>query len=342
MADVFVRTGRHNEPQALDSAGRMPVPVDGSGLDGDKARAELRQLLEWYYYERERQSLNRLDMAMDCDFYDSLQWDPEDAATLRDRGQMPLVYNEIAPMVDWVIGTERRTRVDWRVLPRTEDDVQLADTKTKVLKYVSDVNRVPFLRSRAFSDSVKAGVGWLDDGVRDDPTQDILYSKYEDWRNVLWDSSSYEHDLSDARYLFRWRWVDEDIALLMFPKRMNEVRRATEEATNYTTDGWEEDLWYTQNDLSNLKTGVIYASGQGSLADAKRRRVKLIEAQYRKPAMTKIVADGPLKGLIFNSFDRALADAIGATGSPIVDKVMLRTHIAVFTEAHHPVWQAVP
>ncbi len=47
------------------------------------------------------------------------------------------------------------------------------------------------------------GTGWLDDGVRDDPTQDILFSKYEDWRNVLWDSASYDLDLVDARYIFR-------------------------------------------------------------------------------------------------------------------------------------------
>ena len=53
-------------------------------LDSEEARRELRQMLEWYYYEKERQSLNRLDMAMDCDFYDSLQWDPEDAAVLRE------------------------------------------------------------------------------------------------------------------------------------------------------------------------------------------------------------------------------------------------------------------
>ena len=26
-----------------------------------------------------------------------------------------------------------------------------------------------------------------------------------------------ELDLSDARYIFRWRWVDEDVALAMFP-----------------------------------------------------------------------------------------------------------------------------
>lgn len=302
-------------------------------LDSEEARRELRQMLEWYYFEKERQSLNRLDMAMDCDFYDNLQWDPEDATVLRERGQMPLVYNEIAPMVDWLIGTERRTRVDWRVLPRTEDDVDMADVKTKVLKYVSDINRVTYLRSRAFSDAIKAGVGWMDDGVRDDPTQDILYSKYEDWRNVLWDSNAYELDLSDARYLFRWRWVDEDIAMLMFPGRRDAIRRAVEDATHFTTDGWEEDTWYTQHDLNNVKTGMLYAAGVGHLADAKRRRAKLIECQYRKPARVSIVDDGPLRGAIFNPADRALADAVGRLGSPIVDKVMMRTHIAVFTEA---------
>jgi len=176
-------------------------------LDGQEARDTHRRLLSWFFLERDRQAENRLEMAMDHDFYDGIQWDPADAQILRDRGQMPLVYNEVATIVDWVIGTERRTRVDWKVLPRTEDDVEASGIKTKVLKFVSDVNRVQYARSRAFADAAKGGVGWVDDGARDDPTQDILYSKYEDWRNVLWDSQSYELDLSDARYLFRWRWV---------------------------------------------------------------------------------------------------------------------------------------
>jgi hypothetical protein len=340
--DVRVRRGRApgdawarslDESLRQQGAAQVPGPYGRAHkLDGEEAMRELRQLLEWYFYEKERQSLNRLDMAMDCDFYDNLQWDPEDAAVLRDRGQMPLVYNEVAPMVDWLIGTERRTRVDWRVLPRAEDDVELADTKTKVLKYVSDLNRVQFLRSRAFADAVKAGVGWMDDGVRDDPTADILYSKYEDWRCVLWDSNAYEHDLSDARYLFRWRWVDEDVALLMFPDRADAIRQAVEEGTHLTTDGWEEETWYTAHDLHNVKTGTLYAAGVGQLADARRRRVKLIEAQYRKPARVQIVEDGPLRGAIFNPSDRALADAVGRSGSMIVDKLMMRVHIAVFTE----------
>lgn len=304
-------------------------------MEGEEARTELRRLLEWYYYEKEKQSTNRLEMAMDADFYDNIQWDPDDAQVLRDRGQMPLVYNEVAPMVDWIIGTERRTRVDWRIMPRAEDDVELADVKTKVLKYVSDINRVQFNRSRGFADAVKVGVGWVDDGVRDDPTQDVLYSRYEDWRNVLWDSASYEHDLSDARYLFRWRWVDEDIAVAMFPDRENVIRQAVEDSQHSSMSDWEEDTWYTAEELlSGSKTGTLRAAGTGMMVDAKRRRVKLIECQYRKPVQSKIISAGPLKGLFFNEQDGALVNALTQVGGSIIDKVVMRVHMAVFTEAH--------
>lgn len=318
-----------------EQVGTELAEVNAHPMDGEKARNTLRRLLEWFYFEKDRQSANRLEMAMDADFYDNIQWDPEDAQVLADRGQVPLVFNEIAPMVDWIIGTERRTRVDWRVMPRTEDDVELADIKTKVMKYVSDINRVPFNRSRAFADAVKVGVGWVDDGVRDDPTQDVLYQRYEDWRNVLWDSSAYELDLSDARYLFRWRWVDEDIACTMFPDRAEVIKSAVEDAQHYTASDWEEDTWYTAEELlSGAKTGTLRSAGSGPMVDAKRRRVKLIECQYREPVKSKIINEGPLKGLFFNEQDGALANALAQAGGSIIDKVVMRVHIAVFTEAH--------
>lgn len=303
-------------------------------MDSDEFCAELRRLLEWWYYEKDKQAANRMEMAMDGDMYDNLQWDQEDAAVLRERGQVPLVFNEVAPMVDWIIGTERRTRVDWRIMPRTEDDVDLADVKTKVLKYVSDINRVAFNRSRAFADAVKVGVGWVDDGVRDDPTADILYDKWEDWRNVLWDSASYEHDLSDARYIFRWRWVDEDVAMAMFPDRADVIRSAVEDSKHAAMADWEEDTWYSAEELlSGAKSGTLNAAGAGLMIDAKRRRVKLIECQYRKPLQSKIVGAGPMRGMFFNEQDQALIGALNQHGGSIIDKVVMRVHMAVFTEA---------
>lgn len=304
-----------------------------SPLDGEKARNLLRRLLTWFYYERDKQATNRLEMSIDHDFYDGIQWDPDDAQLLRDRGQMPLVYNEVAPMADWIIGTERRTRVDWKVLPRTEDDVQLADVKTKGLKYVSDVNRVQFLRSRAFADAIKGGVGWMDDGARDDPTKDILYSKYEDWRQVLWDSDAYELDLSDARYLFRWRWVDEDVAMAMFPDRKTQILRAVEDSLHGAGSGFEEESWYDEIEPNNSKSGSIYTSRTGMTVDAKRRKVRLIECQYREPGKYKFVADGPLRGSLFDPRDQIMANLVGSSGSRIVDRFAMRMHYAVFTES---------
>jgi len=317
-----------------------PTVIAAHPLDAEPARDELRKLLEWFYFEKDRQAENRMQMSMDGDFYDSIQWDPEDAADLADRGQMPLVFNEVAPMVDWLIGTERRTRVDWSVMPRTEDDVDMAATKTKVMKYVSDINRSQFARSRAFADTVKCGLGWVDDGVRDDPTQDILYSKYEDWRNVLHDSSGYELDLSDGRYVFRWRWVDEDIAVMMFPDRAACIREAVEEATNVSSiDAFEEEgAWHSALDRENSRAGGTVQArgmGMGSIAiDAKRRRVRLIECQYRKPTPSKVIMDGPLQGTVFDQRDSAMGQVVGRTSSQIIDKVLMRQHVAVFTETH--------
>ena len=166
--EIGRRSGRAPGDQYMDSIAVKDVlaVIEDHPLDGEHGRATHKMLMEWYFQERDIQAENRMEQEVDAGCYDGRQWDEEDAEIVRSRGQMPLVYNEIAPMVDWLIGTERRTRVDWRVLPRAEDDVQSADVKTKVLKYVADINRVQFRRSQAFTEACKVGVGWLDDGAR--------------------------------------------------------------------------------------------------------------------------------------------------------------------------------
>jgi hypothetical protein len=308
------------------------LPLSGHKLDSDENRKLLHKLLGWYYLERDKQSENRLEMSIDADFYDGDQWDAEDKAILEDRGQVPLVYNEVAPMIDWLIGTERRMRVDWNVLPREKDDVEGATTKKKVLKYVADINNVVMARSRAFADAVKAGVGWVDDGARDDPTKDILYSKYEDWRCVLHDSSSYELDLSDARYIFRWRWVDEDVACMMYPDRADRIKASAEDASMFSLH--DEESWYLGEKIEGDSGASSYLAGIGAAFDINRRRVRLIECQYRMPVKCQMVSDGPHKGSYYNPDDSALNNAIlSSGGATIVDRVMMRMHFAVFTES---------
>lgn len=320
--------------------------VSNHPMDSRAARHEHSRLMDWYYQERERQAVNRFQMAIDHDYYDNLQWAPEDAAEVRDRGQLPIVYNEVAPMCDWMIGTERRTRIDWKILPRTPDDVKGADTKTKIMKYLSDVNYAAFHRSRAFGDAVKAGVGWVEDGVRLDPSQELIFSRAEDWRNVLWDSSGYELDLSDARYLFRWRWVDLDIALAAFSDRAAMLKKAAISVAHFADE--EDDIWYMNQLINDLESGGqsgfdrrTYTSDYSN-ANTRRARVKLIECQYRKPVMTPVIIGGAFNRVPFNEQDPSMVRAREAGEIEIEDHLMMRVHRAVMTDDGMIRWGVSP
>jgi hypothetical protein len=255
-------------------------------LDSEEARRELRQMEEWYEVERIRQAPNRYQQAIDDDFYDGLQWADEDAQELALRGQAPLVYNKIQPAVKWLTGTEKRTRIDYKILPRKHDGVNEAENKTKLMKYLEDVNKGAYARSRAFEECVKVGIGWLECGIRGDPTMELLYSRAESWRNVIYDSQAWEYDLSDARYQFRQKWTDLDIAQALFPKRTAQLKSAS--VYSDYSDAQDNEEWYlgqilqeraADGSVMNRRTFVDTSS---SLFN-RRSRVKLMECWYRKP-----------------------------------------------------------
>lgn len=268
----------------------------GHALDSAEARDLHEQLIACYRQELDRQAANRFQMAVDEDYLDNIQWSEEDAQTVRDRGQAPLVYNVISSTVRWVTGTEKRSRMDWKVLPRRKNEGKQAEKKTQLLKYLSDVNRTQFHRSRAFANAVGVGIGWMECGVQDEDDGEMIYDRYESWRNVLWDSASTELDLSDARYLFRMRWLDVDVAKAYFPDRASQIESAAVEGDAFgafeNQDG-DEASDFAEFDRENH--GIAR-----SFNASKRRRVRLIEGWYRKPGRKKRIMDGPWKGQTYD------------------------------------------
>lgn len=256
-----------------------------------KAEAErirLEKLKTWRDQEISRQSANRFQMQLDEDFYDGLQWDTREAAELLERGQAPVVYNEVKPTIDWLLGTERRTRIDFKVTPTASDKASNEDAtnKTKLLKYLAEVNRSTFTRSHAFDEAVKAGLGWIEVGVKSDPEDEPIFDRAESWRNMLYDSLGTARDLSDSRYLFRMRWLDMDIAQAMFPEHEELIERAAES----NPDNRGIDWWFGRQ-LSELDPpdmgGII--GGRWAQFDSAawlhnpRRRVQCFEAWYYDP-----------------------------------------------------------
>lgn len=196
------------------------------------------QRISWFIAEAYRQAGNR-EMRAKCErYYDSEQWDPQKKAEIEAMGQLAVTYNEVKPTVDWLIGTERRTRVDFMVMPRQSVDKEAttdAENKTKLLKWLSDVNRAPFERSYAWDDAMKAGLGWLETGVRGDVSDCPIYIAAEPWRNMLHDSMAQRPDLQDGRYQFRIKVVDLDIAMAYFPNKEKELFKVRQNGSDLQT-----------------------------------------------------------------------------------------------------------
>lgn len=247
----------------------------------------------WFLSEASRQAVNRALMAKCENFYDGVQWGYEDAQTVRDRGQNPVVYNEVKPTIDWLIGTERKSRVDFFVV--AEDDDPAADEdarlKSKLLKYLDDTNRAAFERSFAAEDAFKAGLGWIEVGLRGDKNGPPVYIGAESWRNIIYDSQASKRDLSDARYIFRIKVVDLDVAIAIFPDKKAEL-----EACAQTGD--DLDIFREWLGGTGLITGLdAFGSSKDEDLDFltpkpvdlfnARERVLLIECWCREPVSNR-------------------------------------------------------
>ena len=318
-------------PSSLEEEARAAQDPDEMG---DVERKHLSRLKEWFNEERSRQADNRQQMAIDEDFYDGLQWTEEDAQVVQSRGQAPLVYNEVKITCDWVIGSEKRNRTDWKVLPRTDDDVTDAEVKTKVMKYISDANRVPYVRSAAFKDAVVAGLGWLEDSISPDATKDVLYAGTESWRNVLQDSLDRSVDSEGMRYVFRWRDLDLDVACAMFPDKKAQLQRSAKGEEELAAED-DAALWYLGSRLDSREVRSFHRSVMSDAVNgafSSRQRVRLYECWYKVPAKVEALVGGGFDGETFDPQSRAHVAAVEEGRSYVVPSTTMMVRCSYFVD----------
>jgi hypothetical protein len=345
VAAVFdnIRTTRAGE-----SSGRIggpPLPVLRAApkrinLDSEDNIKLLRRLEEWWREARDLEAMNRRERYIDHDFYDSDQWDTEKRATLMERGQAPLVFNLIRPVVDWITGTERRTRIDWRILPRGEEDTKLAEIKTDLMKFVSDVTNSGWHRSQAFKDAVISGLGWLEEYARTDGEDLPIGYRHQDWKEIHMDPYSRANDLTDCRYLVRHRWVDFEYAIAMYPERADELRRA---AAGYTEPEWEfgdEDGWdipsvlWGSNRGNDESASIIRYSSSGLWRRGSRYRVRLCEIWFRRPVASK-------KIMALTEEYTELNHTAYVEGDPVLAALVKTDKIGLIDAVADQMWMAV-
>lgn len=311
---------------------RDPQPRKTHQLDTLEGVMLHGRMMGHYFRELERQAANRIEMAIDEDFYDHIQWSDEELQALNDRGQAPLVFNLIQTSINWVLGSQRRSTMDYKILPRKKAGTKAAERKSELLKHVRDENRAEYEYSRAFADQVKAGVGWLETGQSSPDDGTIVYDRAESWRNILWDSLAQRPDLQDGRYIFRSKWLDTDVAKALIPGRNGTIDASSAEVVHGLAE--LDDLG--DDAMDSLEAahfeGVTHFGRSGQYS-TERRRVRVIEAWFKRVVHdAQIVRGGQFHGQLFDPWSDGQINDINAGIASIITRPKEVIWVALMTE----------
>ena len=255
---------------------------------------------DWWYEAYTLNEQIRTERARDEDYYDGIQWTDAEIAELVSRGQAPLVINVCAPVVNWLLGTERRTRIDFKVIPRSndDDDSHTALAKTNLLKYIYTDNYIRSENSRVFKDGVISGEGWVEVCFSSEDTDSPIEVRNEDWRNIWFDYRSTNRTINDARYLFRSKVLDEDMAIALFPENEALIK-------NIATTG--NTLFGTADPASNT---LATAYGGAISVSLQRPMIRLIEGWFRLPEHSDKIVGGTFNGYYDDQIDDAVRELL--------------------------------
>ncbi|WP_202841971.1 hypothetical protein [Luteimonas saliphila] len=335
--ELEFQPAQRNEPFPLDNIGgletRQAKPLRGKTAKQQEEEV-ISTLQSWYSDQVDAHLDNRREQILDADYYDLDQIDERTRRTLEARNQAPLTFDLTHAVVDWITGTERRTRQDWKVHPRGPEDLESAEVKTQLLKFVSDANQATWERSRAFKDAVKVGVGWVREFAQIDHDRLPVSLQHTDWKAVRWDEFSRADDLRDCRAINIDRYIDLDYGIAMFPNQAEELRRVSQQFVDAAMEYVEDDLVVPQMfHGQRIRSGTF----SGSVRSDKRRRsrLKLVETEYRRVVVEKRVRaltnDYPeLSNMMFDEKDPALRDYIDRKVITVDDRPVERMWVAIW------------
>lgn len=272
--------------------------------------------MAWFVGEAYRQASNRAMMVKCERYYDQHQTDERRRRETEARGQTVVQYDQITPQIDWLLGTERRMRIDSKVTPRRVLDEQTtldAENKTELLKWIDDTNRTGYHRSAAWDDAMKAGMGWLEIYAKRDEDGWTIGKKSVPWKHTLWDSLGLEKTgTENMRFFFRMKPVDLDVALAHWPMKRAELLKCATQGSDYQSLRTWMGVPGQMLDLDGLLGRLDREDELGGYSAPQdlfnaRQRILLVECWSLEPFT-------------------------GPNGYSVDDPVRLRPHVAVMTE----------
>ena len=253
----------------------------------------------------------RPEAARACAYYDGNQIAPHVAAAMEDRGQPILINNLIGPTVDGVLGAEAKTRTGMMVKADDDKGQEVAEALNEALNEAARMAEFDRACGDAYAGQIKAGLDWLEVRKNPDPFGTKYQINHVHRREIFWDWHAKKNDLSDARWLARRQWMDQDQALVFFPKHKEIIKQCM--------NSWEG---FTSADVVEMASpGLVGAYNdytQFSLDDEQwvdsiRDRVMVYELYYRRWVSKPVMTTGAGDVMAYDSSNAYHAAAV-ATG----------------------------
>lgn len=230
----------------------------------DDEVALLNKVLNWLKYTEGAESETNwiTEAEEDYAFYAGEQDSTEVLLALAEQKRPALVYNQIKPKVDVVIGLAGQNRQLPSAFPVEHNDEALVELANGVIKFFRRESGLADNEMVCFEHTVKSGRSWLHfyiDG--ENPYEPKIKTRFVHGRNFKLDPRSVNYDLSDARFIFLDFWYDEEEIKAKYPnfdtKMITQLQSSNTslplfynavEGTYRVTECWykatEEVYWY--------------------------------------------------------------------------------------------------
>lgn len=220
--------------------------VPGRAQDGRIALAQqepeaiAKQVLLWWKESAEA-SAPRRKIRLQCNkMKDGDQWEQGDREAAKRQKRPALTFNMVMGIIAAVEGQEQNNRQEMKYFGRNLDDDKSADRWNKLLRWVLDNNEGDFEISRAFSEMLTGGEGWICPEVcyLDDPEGEIRLEFVDD--SEIFDDPLSIHPVgTDARHRIRAKMLTADEGEALWPGKFQSTidARMIENSVISETDG---------------------------------------------------------------------------------------------------------
>lgn len=244
-------------------------------VDAEKA------MHQWmrYQFVRDNGHADFVKKADRCnDFFIGQQWDANDIALLNAQKRPALTINKILSTISNVLGEQIQNRTDISFQPRSGAPVEMAETLTKLFRYISDNTKLDWKRSEVFCDGIVSSRGFFD--VRLDFTDSMqgeISIDHLNPKNVLVDPDAEEYDPDTWNDVFVTKWMTwQDIELLYNKKDAEYLKTRGTSFFPYGYDSIERE-----RDRFGFYYNKGYYLGPWDQAEV-IRNIRVIERQYKQ------------------------------------------------------------